>query len=171
MLRSRLFRFWGLLLATVLVTLCWPTGMPLTTGLAAHAHSTHAGSPASLSHALRSSPGLSQPSDQFRACVEKPAPQISQPIPPPKPQAEPLITIEAFQFAPEVLEVKQGTTVTFVNQDSTPHTATPQPGADFTGTGRIAFNERKTITFNTVGEQGYFCEIHPSMMGKVIVIP
>jgi plastocyanin len=80
------------------------------------------------------------------------------------------VTIQGFQFQPVTLTVKRGTTVTFVNKDATPHTVTPEKGAKFTGTGRLQKNESKQITFNQVGEQNYFCEIHPSMKGKITVI-
>jgi len=80
------------------------------------------------------------------------------------------VTIQGFQFKPDTLTVKLGSTVTFTNQDATPHTVTPDQGATFTGTGRLNQSDSKQVTFNQVGEQNYFCEIHPSMKGKVVVI-
>ncbi len=79
------------------------------------------------------------------------------------------VTIEGFQFKPNTVTVKRGTRLTFVNKDATPHTVTPEKGAKFTGTGRLQKNDSKSVTFNQVGEQNYFCEIHPSMKGKIIV--
>jgi plastocyanin len=80
------------------------------------------------------------------------------------------VTIESFQFKPNNVVLKKGGKITFINKDSAPHTATPENGAQFTGTGRIRKNESKIVTFNTVGEQKYFCEIHPSMKGKITVV-
>jgi plastocyanin len=80
------------------------------------------------------------------------------------------VTIQGFQFNPNALTVKLGSTVTFTNQDATPHTVAPEVGKNFTGTGRLQKNESKQVTFNQVGEQNYFCEIHPSMKGTVTVI-
>jgi plastocyanin len=80
------------------------------------------------------------------------------------------VTIEGFQFTPNNIMLKKGGRVTFVNKDSAPHTATPERGANFTGTGRLRKNESKTVVFNTVGVQNYFCDIHPSMKGKITVV-
>jgi plastocyanin len=80
------------------------------------------------------------------------------------------VTIEGFQFKPNVLTVKRGTTVMFINNDAVPHTVTPEKGAKFTGTGRLQKNDSKQVTFNQVGTQHYFCEIHPSMKGQITVI-
>jgi plastocyanin len=79
------------------------------------------------------------------------------------------VTIEGFQFKPNAITVKRGTTVTFINKDAAPHTVTPEKGAKFTGTGRLQKNESKQVTFNQVGKQNYFCEIHPSMKGQITV--
>lgn len=80
------------------------------------------------------------------------------------------VEIEGFQFKPDTVTVKRGSTVTFTNKDGTPHTITPEKGEKFTGTGRLQKNDSKQVTFNDIGEQNYFCEIHPSMKGKVTVI-
>jgi len=81
------------------------------------------------------------------------------------------VTIDGFQFMPEALVLKKGGSVTFTNQDSTPHTVSPAPKSQFTGAGRLAHGEHKTIVFNKLGVQEYFCEIHPSMIGKITVVP
>jgi plastocyanin len=80
------------------------------------------------------------------------------------------VKLQGFQFQPSALTVKRGTTVTFVNKDATPHTVTAEKGAKFTGTGRLQKNDSKKVVFNQVGEYNYFCEIHPSMKGKIKVI-
>lgn len=79
------------------------------------------------------------------------------------------VTIQGFQFNPDTLSVKRGSKVIFSNQDDTPHTVTPENKAAFTGSGRLQKNDSKPIVFTQVGEQDYFCEIHPSMKGKIIV--
>lgn len=80
------------------------------------------------------------------------------------------VTIEAFQFSPNDIVLKKGGKITFINKDSTPHTVTPDPGSQFIGTGRLAKDESKTVVFDKVGVQSYFCEIHPSMVGKITVV-
>ncbi len=80
-----------------------------------------------------------------------------------------VVVIDGFQFMPATVLLKKGGTVTFINQDSTPHTVTPDNPLGFAGTGRLAAQERKIVTFTTIGQQTYHCAIHPSMIGKVIV--
>ncbi len=79
------------------------------------------------------------------------------------------VTIQGFQFKPNALTVKRGSMVTFTNKDATPHTVTPENGGKFTGSGRLQKNDSKQVAFKQVGEQDYFCEIHPSMKGKIVV--
>ncbi|MEN9203225.1 MAG: hypothetical protein Q6K80_11630 [Thermostichus sp. DG_1_6_bins_120] len=83
-------------------------------------------------------------------------------------QAE--VIIRGFQYLPAEVILKRGGTVTFTNQDSTPHTATPLDGAQFQGTGRLRRNESKEVVFGVAGIQNYFCDIHPSMVGRIIVV-
>jgi plastocyanin len=80
------------------------------------------------------------------------------------------VTIESFQFTPNKIELKKGGKVTFINKDTTPHTVTPEMDSMFVGTGRLTNNESKTIVFDRVGVQNYFCEIHPSMTGQIEVV-
>jgi len=80
------------------------------------------------------------------------------------------VIIRGFQYLPQQLTLKRGGKVTFTNEDSTPHTATPVEGAQFEGTGRLRRNESKTVVFEVAGIQEYFCDIHPSMMGRVVVV-
>jgi len=79
------------------------------------------------------------------------------------------VTISAFQFSPSPLKVPAGTTVTFVNTDPTPHTVTPDDGKSFQGTGRLVSGESKTVIFEKPGTFNYYCEIHTTMRGKVVV--
>jgi plastocyanin len=88
----------------------------------------------------------------------------------PTPVTSATVTIESFQFTPNNIKLKKGGKVTFINKDTTPHTVTPEMGSKFVGTGRLANNESKTIVFDNVGVQNYFCEIHPSMMGQITVV-
>jgi plastocyanin len=79
------------------------------------------------------------------------------------------VTIEAFQFMPAEITIEKGGSVTFINKDATPHTADPDSGNGFVGTGRLKAGQSKAIAFNTAGVRAYHCAIHPSMVGKVIV--
>ncbi len=80
------------------------------------------------------------------------------------------VIIRGFQYLPPEITLKRGGKVTFINEDSTPHTATPLEGAQFQGTGRLRRNESKEVVFEVAGIQEYFCDIHPSMVGRVVVV-
>jgi plastocyanin len=83
------------------------------------------------------------------------------------------IQIDNFAFVQDAIEVAVGTTVTWVNGDGVGHTITS--GADDTADGRfdveIAAGETFSFTFDDVGEVPYFCDIHPTMTGLVVVTP
>jgi plastocyanin len=83
------------------------------------------------------------------------------------------VQIDNFAFVDETIEVSVGTTVTWVNGDSTRHTVTS--GASDTADGRFdgdfGAGETFSFTFEQAGEFPYFCDIHPTMIGLVIVTP
>lgn len=88
----------------------------------------------------------------------------------PLPSGSPLpntIFIKSFAFSPSTDTITHGTTITWTNNDATPHTATSNTGA--WDTGSISSGGSKTATFNTVGTYPYHCAIHPSMMGTIVV--
>lgn len=75
--------------------------------------------------------------------------------------------ISNFAFQPAVLQIKKGTTVTWTNQDTAPHTVT----GDFSGpaSGLLQKGQTYSYTFNTMGAFPYHCIPHPGMRGTVIV--
>jgi len=75
------------------------------------------------------------------------------------------VTIANFAFSPASLTVDTGTTVTWTNQDSAPHTAT----GDTFDTGELAQGASGSATFDTEGTFDYICTIHPDMMGSIVV--
>lgn len=77
------------------------------------------------------------------------------------------VGITAFAFEPTELRVAVGTTVTWTNNDPTAHTVT---GAGF-NTGPLDPGATGTVPFDTAGTFDYFCAIHPTMKGSVIVEP
>jgi plastocyanin len=79
-----------------------------------------------------------------------------------------------FNFEPQNITVKVGTTVTFVNQDKAPHTVTAD-GQEF-DTGTIEPNNSAQITFNKPGTFKFFCDFHggpggQGMSGTITVLP
>ena len=81
--------------------------------------------------------------------------------------ADHIVTIKGFAFAPANLTIEAGDSVTFVNEDSAPHTATDKAGAF--DTGRMSSGQQSTLTFGGAGTFDYFCEIHPNMTAQIIV--
>ncbi len=83
------------------------------------------------------------------------------------------VTIKNFAFQPQTLTVKVGTTVTWTNQDSTPHTVqfsnkSIPPSSDLSaGGGRSTYSH----TFAAAGTYPYICGIHNSMTGTIKVTP
>ena len=79
------------------------------------------------------------------------------------------VNIENFKFLPPALTVPAGTTVTWKNEDDSPHRiggkggTFASPALDTDGTFSRAFT--------TPGEYSYICTIHPYMVGKIIVKP
>jgi plastocyanin len=64
--------------------------------------------------------------------------------------------------------VKAGSFVTFYNDDLTDHTITEDVagGGD---TGRMRGGSSQTVRFTVAGEFNFYCTIHPTMRGKIIV--
>jgi len=81
------------------------------------------------------------------------------------PESSPGVSIAGFSFSPAVLKVPVGTTVTWTNNDPTPHTITADDGSFDSG----AVNAGGTFgrTFDRPGTFSYHCALHPSMQGKV----
>lgn len=81
------------------------------------------------------------------------------------------VTIAGFAFDPASIEVSAGATVTWSNTDGAQHTVTAgEPGtpADTFGES-VDPGSRAEITFDEAGTFPYFCTIHPSMTGEVVV--
>jgi plastocyanin len=76
------------------------------------------------------------------------------------------VTIQGFAFNPPTIEVAAGTTVTWTNMDSAPHTVTSTGNFQ---SGRLDQGATFQHTFDTPGTYDYFCEFHANMKGQVIV--
>ncbi len=77
------------------------------------------------------------------------------------------VEIKNFSFNPSTLTVTKGTTVTFTNSDSSSHTVTANDGSF--DTGNISSGASQTITFSKTGTFTYYCSVHPTMKGTIIV--
>jgi|SRR5215212_233102 plastocyanin len=79
-------------------------------------------------------------------------------------------------YDPNSVKVKSGDTVTWTNDDSQIHTVTsgtdssdPNTGKEFDSS-MLSQNQTFSHKFTTAGEFPYFCQLHPTMVGKVIVV-
>lgn len=77
------------------------------------------------------------------------------------------VTIQDHAFNPPTLEVAVGTTVTWINNDNAPHTATEQGGGF--NSGRLSRGDSFSFTFTEPGTYNYICSFHPRMSGTIIV--
>jgi plastocyanin len=78
------------------------------------------------------------------------------------------VSITNYAYVPNRLTVRAGTTVTFVNRDSTAHTATADHGGFATGT--IDPRHRRTVTLSRPGTYPYHCVFHAFMTGTITVV-
>ena len=77
------------------------------------------------------------------------------------------VQIRNFAFAPAVLVVAPGTTVTWRNGDDDPHTIVASDHSFQSGA--LSTNGAFSRTFQHPGEFVYFCSLHPHMVGRVVV--
>ena len=75
------------------------------------------------------------------------------------------IAIKDFTFNPGTLTVKQGTKVTWTNQDSMTH----KIKSDTFNSSDLNQGDKFEFTFDKKGSFDYICSIHPSMSGKIVV--
>jgi len=76
------------------------------------------------------------------------------------------VSIKNFAFNPAVISITKGTKVTWVNEDSAPHTTTSEGSFD---SGTLSKGQSFSYIFAEAGTFNYKCSIHPSMKGKVVV--
>lgn len=76
-------------------------------------------------------------------------------------------TLTTTAYAPNPVSVAVGGSVTWTNNDNTPHTSTANNGA--WNSGSVAPGGSFTMTFPAAGSFPYHCTIHPGMIGTVNV--
>ena len=77
------------------------------------------------------------------------------------------VTIQNFAYSPSNIQVSVGTTVTWTNQDSAPHTVTFKNGMK--DSGWLRQGQSFSYTFTTPGTFDYYCTVHPTMVARVTV--
>ena len=79
------------------------------------------------------------------------------------------IQIDNFHYSPPTLVVAPGTTVTWKNDDDSPHSVRDKDGKFKSAA--LDTDDTFSQTFAAPGEYDYFCSIHPYMTGKIVVKP
>lgn len=97
--------------------------------------------------------------------------------------SETRVEITSQGFSPSTLTIAKGTTVTFINMDSSPHqpASNPHPthtgypitggcvGSTFDACTNLAAGESWSFTFNEVGSWEYHDHLNPGMSGTITV--
>ena len=82
--------------------------------------------------------------------------------------AEHVVEIKRFKFVPATLNVRVGDTVTWINRDIAPHTATAKDKRWDTK----QIRRKKSVALMVSKGMGgaYFCRYHPHMKGKLVIV-
>ena len=78
------------------------------------------------------------------------------------------VTIAGMQFQPATIRVNAGEEVTWINSAAMPHTVTGREDGKLSSE-RLKQGSMFSHTFEQPGTYTYYCALHPSMTGKVIV--
>ncbi len=84
-----------------------------------------------------------------------------------KPEAQ--VIIKNHSFNPPEVEIKTGETVSWKNEDLTPHTVVSDPEGQAFKSNLIIWKGTFSHLLESPGEYPYHCSIHPNMHGKVTV--
>src|SRR5215203_2246466 len=82
-------------------------------------------------------------------------------------------------YSPSLIKIKVGSTIAWTNNDNIMHTVTsgtpdaPDVGGAFDSglTTFITLAKTYSHKFTDVGEFSYYCRVHPTMIGKIVVVP
>lgn len=78
------------------------------------------------------------------------------------------VVIQNFAYQPANLQVKVGTTVTWTNQDTAPHSVTFRDSS-LTSSRLLQKGDVYRYTFTKAGTFTYYCQVHPYMTAQVVV--
>ncbi len=78
------------------------------------------------------------------------------------------MNMQNFAYQMANIQVRAGTTVTWTNQDSAPHSVTFKNG--MMDSGLLYQGQSFSYTFNTPGTYQYYCSVHPYMVATVTVV-
>ena len=78
------------------------------------------------------------------------------------------IAIQGMAYQPATMTVKAGSTVTWTNNDSAPHTVTSSDGGPL-ASGTLNRGNSYSITLDQPGTYNYICKFHPRMRATIVV--
>jgi len=105
--------------------------------------------------------------DQFQ--TQAPQPTVTATSPAPSITGETRqVSASGFKFLPDKVTVRQGTAVTWTNQDAMPHTVTSDTGLEL-NSATLQQGQSYTHTFGATGFYSYHCSVHPTMRATVEV--
>lgn len=86
-----------------------------------------------------------------------------------------VIIIDEMKAVPDIVTIKKGGRVTWINNDSVGHIIASDPHPIHSDLPELVSYVIEpqgiyTFTFNKAGEFGYHSHLHPTMLGKVIVV-
>jgi len=76
-------------------------------------------------------------------------------------------TLTTTAYSPNPVTITRGSTVTWVNNDSTTHDQVADGGAF--NTGNVAPGAQASVTFQNAGSFPYHCGVHPNMVATIVV--
>ena len=79
------------------------------------------------------------------------------------------VEIDNFKFEPRELIVKVGQSVTWINHDDVPHTATVKGKSPAFDSKLLDTDEQFSFTFTKPGTYAYYCKLHPHMTATIVV--
>lgn len=110
------------------------------------------------------------------AGTESPAAEIAATRPTDDAAAQPAsaathatVSIDNFTFTPKSLSVAVGATVTWVNHDDVPHTATSDDEPATFDSKALDTDDKYSFTFTKPGTYKYYCKVHTHMTASVVV--
>lgn len=80
-----------------------------------------------------------------------------------------IVHIDQLQFMPPVAHVRKGEAVRWKWDSVAPHDVTSRGKRRFKSSGTRKRGAKYRVVFRKVGTYRYYCTIHPSMTGRVVV--
>ncbi len=78
------------------------------------------------------------------------------------------INIINFTFDPATIKIKNGTKVTWINNDKVPHTVTSDSG-NLLNSPTLSPGQSFSFVFNGITTENYHCNFHKMMKGTIVV--